>query len=124
MDGVIEHSSTTPETGGAAPQVADAPERDRYEISVEGRQAGFAAYLDVDGQRIFYHTVVDKEFSGRGLAGRLVSVALTATRSGGKRVVPVCPYVAQYVKSHQEFDDVLDPVTPAALQAVRAATAD
>jgi uncharacterized protein len=120
---MTEHFSSTPETGDAAPQVADAPERHRYEISVGGRQVGYAAYLDVDGQRIFYHTVIEQEFSGRGMAGRLVSAALEATRSHGRRVVPVCPYVAKYVKSHHDFDDIVDPVTPAALEAARAAMA-
>jgi hypothetical protein len=35
--------------------------------------------------------------------------------------VQVCPYVAKYVTSHHDFDDILDPVTPAALDAVQAA---
>ena len=80
-------------------------------------------YLDQDGQRVFYHTEVDERFAGRGLAATLVSWALGDTRSAGKRIVAVCPYVAKYVSRHHDFDDVLDPATPEALAAARAAMA-
>ena len=65
--------------------------------------------------------MVEERFAGRGLAGQLVSAALADTRAVGKRIVPVCPYVAKYVKSHHDFDDIVDRVTPQALAAVRAA---
>lgn len=28
------------------------------------------------------------------------------------RIVPVCPYVAEYLERHEEFADITDPVTP------------
>lgn len=99
--------------------IVHVPDRHRYEVVVDGDPVGFTVYLDRDGQRIFFHTEVDDRFGGRGLAGRLVAFALTETRSAGHRIVPVCPYVARYVTTHHEVDDVLDPVTPAALSAVR-----
>lgn len=99
--------------------VHNAVESQRYEITIDGDSAGFAAYVDTNGQRIFYHTEVDQKFSGRGLGAVLVTAALMDTRSTGKRVVPVCAYVANYVKVDHDFDDILDPVTPAATQAVR-----
>lgn len=100
--------------------VRNAPDAQQYEIFVGDERAGLAAYVDAGTQRIFYHTEVDDRFGGRGLAGVLVSQALTETRSAGKRIVPVCPYVAKYVKEHHDFDDVLDPVTDEALETVRA----
>jgi predicted GNAT family acetyltransferase len=101
------------------PSVADVPLRHRYEINIDGEPAGFTAYTDLGDQRIFYHTEIDERFAGRGLASKLVAVALADTRARGKRVVPICPFVAKYVRSHHDFDDILDPVTPAALTAVR-----
>ena len=106
---------------GSDRSVVHAPERHRYEVFADGEAAGFAAYIDLGDQRIFYHTVVEERFAGRGLAGQLVSAALADTRAVGKRIVPVCPYVAKYVKSHHDFDDIVDRVTPQALAAVRAA---
>lgn len=96
-----------------------AAERERYEIRVGDDVAGLVQYLDRDGQRIFFHTEVDDAYSGRGLAGRLVGAALESARQDGLRVAPVCPYVAKFVKQHTEFADVVDKVTPAALEAVR-----
>lgn len=108
----------------ATATVANAPDNHRFEITADGELAGFTEYLDtsLNGTevRIFYHTEVDEKFGGRGLAGTLVQSALTSTRSTGRRIVPVCPYVKKFVGKHHEFDDVVDPVTPAALTAVKA----
>ncbi|GKQ34082.1 GNAT family N-acetyltransferase [Streptomyces sp. A012304] len=99
-----------------APTVERADARHRYEILVGGQLAGLTAYRDRADQRVFYHTEVDDAFAGQGLASRLVHEALTDTRAAGKRVVPVCPYVAKFLKRHGEFDDITDPVTPKVLK--------
>lgn len=84
----------------------------KYTIAVDGKTVGYAAVADRDNQRVFYHTEIDDEFGGRGLASILVREALEATRADGKRVVPVCKMVAAVLKKHSEFDDIADPVTP------------
>lgn len=93
---------------------------DRFEIAVDGTRAGLTQFVDSDGQRIFFHTEVSDEYAGQGLAVELVTQALDATRASGLRVVPVCPYVKRFVEKHQEYADLVDPVTPAALATVRA----
>ena len=100
--------------------VANVPDKHRYEISVDGEVAGFTEYVDRGGQRIFFHTEVDPRFAGQGLASALITDALTDTRGAGKRIVPVCPFVAKHVNKHHDFDDVVDAVTPDALAAVEA----
>ncbi|CAK7280112.1 MULTISPECIES: GNAT family N-acetyltransferase [Streptomyces] len=96
----------------AAPVVERVEDKHRYEILVDGELAGFTEYLDRDEQRVFYHTEVGDAFAGQGLAARLVEQALTDVRQAGKRVVPVCPYVASFLRKHEEFADIADPVTP------------
>ncbi|QLJ04292.1 N-acetyltransferase [Streptomyces sp. NEAU-sy36] len=96
----------------AAPVVERVEDRHRYEILVDGELAGFTEYLDRDEQRVFYHTEVADAFAGQGLASRLVEQALTDVRRAGKRVVPVCPYVASFLRKHEEFAGIADPVTP------------
>lgn len=91
---------------------------DRFEISADGQVAGFTQFVDAAGQRIFFHTEIGEEFGGRGLAGIVVRDALDATRADGLRIVPVCPYVKKYVGSHDDWTDIVDPVTPEALQAI------
>ena len=88
----------------------------KYTIAVDGETVGLAAVADRGKQRVFYHTEVEERFGGRGLATILVAEALEATRADGKRVVPVCPTVAAFIKKHPEFGDITDPVTPAILQ--------
>ncbi|KLL10677.1 GNAT family N-acetyltransferase [Protofrankia sp. BMG5.30] len=98
--------------------VTNAARQHRYEISLDGTRAGFTQYLDRGNQRIFFHTEIDEAFAGLGLAGKLISQALTDTRSTGMRVVAVCPFVARYLEKHHDFDDITDPVTPEVLAAV------
>ncbi|MGI5141705.1 MULTISPECIES: GNAT family N-acetyltransferase [unclassified Streptomyces] len=100
----------------AAPTVERVDVKQRYEILVDGRRAGLTAYRDRGDQRVFYHTVVDDAFAGQGLASQLVQQALTDVRESGKRIVPVCPYVAKFLKKHEEFADITDPVTPDILE--------
>ncbi|WP_243789737.1 GNAT family N-acetyltransferase [Saccharopolyspora gloriosae] len=102
--------------------VARSTDRDRYEITVDGTQAGFAEYLDRNGKRIFFHTEIGADFGGRGLAGTLVGRALAETADAGLRIVPVCPFVVKYLKSHHEVDELVDKATPDELAAVRERT--
>lgn len=105
--------STLADKTGAPVEVRLTPEGDAYGIYVEGRAAwaGAAFFLDrvhegVD-QRIFHHTEVGDDFSGRGLAGVLVKEALAETAAQGLTVVPACPYV----KSHIEKKGFDGPVS-------------
>ncbi|GAA2807801.1 GNAT family N-acetyltransferase [Kitasatospora sp. CM 4170] len=96
----------------ATPVVQPAEERNRYEILVDGKLAGFTEYRDHGTQRVFFHTVVDEEYAGRGLASVLVREALTDVRATGRHLVPICPYVAKFLTKHDDFTDITDPVTP------------
>jgi predicted GNAT family acetyltransferase len=44
----------------------------------------------------------------------LVEAALTDIRVRGLRVVPLCPFVAGYIRRHPEYADLVgtDPSTP------------
>ncbi|MFC4469921.1 GNAT family N-acetyltransferase [Streptomyces xiangluensis] len=100
----------------AAPIVERVDARHLYEILVDGRPAGVTAYRDRGEQRVFFHTEIDDAFAGQGLAAQLVQQALVDVRESGKRIVPVCPYVAKFLKKHAEFADITDPVTPDVLR--------
>lgn len=98
------------------------PGRGHFEINVDGTGAGLTQYLDRGEQRIFFHTEIGEQFGGRGLGSTLLARALTDTRDAGLRVVPVCEFVAGYLGKHHEFDDITDPVTQEARQAVAQAS--
>lgn len=97
---------------------------DQFEIHVDGSAVGRVEFVDHDPgegkptQRVFFHTKVDEAYGGRGLAGKLVGEALDATRAEGLQVVAVCTYVKKFVSSRPEYDDLVVPETPEALNAV------
>lgn len=91
--------------------VANAPERLRYELRLGDAVIGFSTYRLVGRRVVFIHTEVNEEYSGRGLAERLAKFALDDVRAAGKRIVPVCPYIAAYLRRHPEYDDIVDAPT-------------
>jgi uncharacterized protein len=95
-----------------------------YDIAVEGKVVGHACIADRADQRVFYHTEVDDEFEGRGLATILIEEALANTRGDGKRIVAVCPTVAKVIERHPEFSQITDRVTPEIRQWIEDRTAD
>jgi predicted GNAT family acetyltransferase len=84
---------------------------DRYEIWVDGKVAGLAAYVDRDAQRIFTHTEISRSHRGEGLSTVLIERALADAEAAGRRIVPVCPAVLAFLGKHDGFADVTDPVT-------------
>lgn len=57
----------------------------------------------LDNERVLFHTEVNKEYSGQGLAGELARFAVESTINSGKSVVPVCPFVAGWLPRHPEY---------------------
>lgn len=84
-------------------QVRPAGAERRYEITVDGVLAGFAEYQEEDGRTLFTHTEVFPEFGGRGLAGVLAEKALTSEHEQGRTLVPLCPFIAGWLRKHPDF---------------------
>lgn len=87
--------------------VAEAPQRDRFEITVDGELAGFVTYRRKPGLISFLHTEIDDAHQGAGLAGKLVRAALDAARAEGLDVAPYCPYVAGWIGKHPDYLDLV-----------------
>lgn len=80
---------------------------ERYLITVDGRDAGYADYIQGDGVRDFHHTVIDPEFRGQGLSKPLIQAALDDTRAAGDKVRPLCSAVAGFIEKHPEYWDLV-----------------
>ncbi|MFY9712654.1 MAG: GNAT family N-acetyltransferase [Microbacterium sp.] len=76
-------------------------ELSRYEIRTGGTLAGFAEFDRRPGEIRFIHTEVDPAFHGQGLAGQLAADALADAAASGDVIVPFCPYIAKYLKTHE-----------------------
>lgn len=83
-------------------EVIDNTAEHQYEVHTEGEVA-ILTYERSSNRIIFFHTEVPPALEGRGIAGTLARTALEAARADGLEVVPLCPYVAAYIKRHQEY---------------------
>jgi predicted GNAT family acetyltransferase len=89
------------------PQVLDVAERSRFEIHVDGKLAGHAAYRTRRGTITLTHTEIDGEFEGQGLGGKLVRGALDSARARGLAVLPQCPFVRSWLHKHGDYVDLV-----------------
>jgi len=87
--------------------VTDNPEAHRYEAYVDGRLAGFVAYKITATHVALIHTEIEEAFEGKGVASTLVKRALGTVADSGLALLPVCPYVADYLKRHTDFLDLV-----------------
>ncbi|MDZ4092756.1 MAG: GNAT family N-acetyltransferase [Arthrobacter sp.] len=100
------------------------PDRTRFEVLDGGTVIGQAAYVDDGGaHRIFYHTVIDEEYGGQGLAGRLAAQALDETVADGLKIVPVCPFIKKYLGKNTRYAAGVQRPTTALLAVLNAALA-
>jgi hypothetical protein len=87
--------------------VQDNPARRRFEVLVDGRPGGYAAYQVRDGAVVMTHTEVDPVHRGQGVGQQLARETLDQLRDRGERVVPQCPFFARYVEAHPEYADLV-----------------
>jgi len=90
-----------------ATEVHDAPDRSRYEVTVDGILAGFAEYTDRGSARVFTHTEVFEAFEGKGVGAVLARQALDHVRASGRTVIPRCPFIRAWIDRHPDYADLV-----------------
>ncbi len=81
----------------------------RYEIREGDAVRGHIDYR-ADGNTLdMHHTEVDPSQQGRGIGSRLAAGALDDVRSRGMKVVPSCPFIADYIERHPDYTDLIAP---------------
>jgi predicted GNAT family acetyltransferase len=87
--------------------VRDNPGRGRYELIVDGRIVSIADY-HLDGPIVVVpHVETDPEMRGQGMADRLMRGMLDDLRAGGRRITPVCPFAASFIRDHPDDIELL-----------------
>ena len=84
-------------------------EAKRYEFQ-SGDQVAVLTYKRSGQHIIFIHTGVPPALEGHGVAGKLAYRALEDARTQKLIVVPQCPFVASYIRRHQEYLSLLSPL--------------
>lgn len=83
--------------------IADHPESRRYEMTYGGKLAGICEYNLVGDAVMFTHTEVYPGNEGKGLGSRIARYVLDDVKRQGKHVIPVCPFIAKYIREHAEY---------------------
>jgi uncharacterized protein len=78
----------------------------RFELDVDG-QTAFTEYRLSPGVMTLFHTLTPAALRGRGLAARVVQAALEFARDERLKVIPLCWYVNEHIKTHPEFRELL-----------------
>jgi uncharacterized protein len=86
--------------------VRDNTVQSRFELDIEGTTA-FANYRLTPQAVIITHTETPRALRGRGIASELVEGALNIIRDDGRKVVAGCSFVADYLRKHPEFADLV-----------------
>ena len=75
----------------------------RFELKVKD-QVAFIEYILAKGDVIYLvHTEVPESLEGNGLGSTLVKKTLEYIKNKGYALVPLCPFVAAYLKKHPEL---------------------
>ena len=89
-------------------KVTNNTEAGRFEATVDGH-AAYTEYRLLASGMLFPHTEVPAALEGRGVGSALVRDALDFAREQGLKVIPVCPFVAGWIRRHPEAHDLVHP---------------
>lgn len=78
----------------------------RFEARL-GDQVAFTQYRVLQNGILFPHTEVPEAFEGQGVGGKLVEAAMRWARERDAKVMPVCTFVAGYIRRHPEHHDLV-----------------
>lgn len=91
---------------------ADAPvthnrHHHRFEMKTGGKLA-IVDYQNVDDETLaLTHTEVDPSQEGQGVGSELVKGVLEYVERNNLKIVPLCPFVAVYIKRHPDWNRVV-----------------
>jgi predicted GNAT family acetyltransferase len=74
----------------------------RFETWIEGKLSKLD-YMEEDNTIIMTHVGVSPEHRGQGVAGKLTQVALEYAKEKSLRVIPMCPYIATYIRRNPQY---------------------
>lgn len=84
----------------------DNTDKKRFEAQVDGKLA-LIDYIRTADKIYLTHTEVPPELEGKGIASAMVKKALQRIEGDTIKLVPLCPFIAGYVKRHPEFRSLL-----------------
>lgn len=80
----------------------------RYVAELEGHQAEMTYSRTSPTLIIIDHTGVPDALRGRGVGQALALHAVEAARTGGWKIIPLCPFFKAQALRHEEWRDVIN----------------
>ena len=87
-------------------QLIDNEAAKQYEFHIDG-QIVRIEYIKVPGKIFLTHTEVPPSMEGKGLGSSIIKAALEEVKKNDWVLVPLCPFVAGYIKKHPEWKDLV-----------------
>jgi hypothetical protein len=82
--------------------LVDVASKKRYEAAVDDTTA-YIEYIKAKDKIYLTHTEVPKSMEGKGIGSTLVLKVLEDIERQNLTLVPLCPFVALYLKRHPEW---------------------
>ena len=77
--------------------------RQQYEFRIGNYTPKIEYIKSINGEIYLTHTEVPRELEGKGIGSQLFEKTLQDIERQGLRLVPLCPFVAAYIKKHPEW---------------------
>ena len=74
----------------------------QFETWIDGRLSKLD-YMQDGNTMVITHVGVHPEHRGQGVAGKITEVALEYAKQKSYRVIPMCPYVATYIRRNPQY---------------------
>lgn len=83
-------------------EVIHSPSKNRFETWIDNQLSKLDYLLDEE-TIVMTHVGVYPEHRGQGVAGKLTEVALQYAKENSLRVIPMCPYIAAFIRRHPQY---------------------
>lgn len=92
-----------------SPKVTHQPENNLFAIQIDGDMA-YQEYIQTKTDLVITHTEVPKQLEGKGLGSLLAKNALEYAEENGLKIMPLCPFMAAYMrKNYETYKHLLAP---------------
>ena len=89
--------------------ITNRPEQHRYEATIDGDLAGYCEYNLLSEAIMLTHTEVLPAHEGQGVGSAIARHVLDEARAQGRHVIPVCPFIAGWIRKHRDYADLVRP---------------
>lgn len=88
-------------------KVTENTQQHRFELPIADGAIAAAYYRLENGRLVMIHTEVPTEFCGQGIASQLAHGIFELLRKTGRKAIPKCPFMGQFLVKNPQYSDVL-----------------